>query len=88
MSNEPAAQSHHDRREEEHYPPSPDTGMTDSALLEDALSEAVDAHSAGRLAAPFGVDEIALARARRRALRADIRRLIEHLENNPHSDNL
>jgi hypothetical protein len=87
MSNESAAQGHHDGRDKEHFPPSPDTGVSDSALLEDALSEAIDAHSAGRLAAPFGLDEIALARARRRALRADIKRLIEHLQNNPHSDN-
>lgn len=50
----------------------PDT--SDSALLEEALQEAVDAHAAGLLAAPFGLDTVALARARRRALRADIRR--------------
>lgn len=87
MSNEPAAQRHSYGHGEESFPPSPDTGMTDSELVEDALNEAVDAHSAGLLAAPFGIDEIALARARRRALRADIKRLMEHLQNSPDSDN-
>lgn len=56
---------------------SPDTGMTDSALVEDALSEAIEAHDAGILAAPFGLDEVALARARRHALRADLKRLAD-----------
>lgn len=50
--------------------------MSDTALLENALQEAVDAHAAGLLAAPFGVDETALRRARRRALRSDLRRLL------------
>ncbi|TCO47985.1 hypothetical protein [Actinocrispum wychmicini] len=50
--------------------------MSDSALLEHALQAAVDAHAAGLLAAPFGVDETALKRARRRAFRSDVRRLL------------
>jgi hypothetical protein len=87
MANEPAAQSHHDSREEENFPPTPETGMSDGALLEDALSAAIEAHRAGHLVAPFGIDEVALTRARRRALRADIKRLIQHRENSPHSDN-
>jgi hypothetical protein len=65
---------------------SPETGMTDSALLEDALNEAVEAHEAGQLAAPFGLDEVALARARRRALRADLKRLIDSRRTDPPRD--
>lgn len=49
---------------------------SDSALLEEALRDALDAHAAGLLAAPFGLDGAALRRARRRALRSDIRRLL------------
>jgi hypothetical protein len=48
--------------------------LSDAELLEEALQDAIDAHHAGLLAAPFGVDDVALTRARRRALRADIRR--------------
>jgi hypothetical protein len=65
---------------------SPETGMTDSALLEEALNDAVDAHDTGQLAAPFGVDEVALARARRRALRADLKRLIDSRRTDPPRD--
>lgn len=64
-------------------PVASDPDTSDSALLEDALQEAVDAHAAGLLAAPFGLDTVALARARRRALRADIRR---QLAQGPSSD--
>jgi hypothetical protein len=52
------------------------TDQSDAALLEEALQQALDAHDAGLLAAPFGVDEVALRKARRRALRADIRRAL------------
>jgi hypothetical protein len=45
--------------------------LSDTALLEDALQGAISAHAAGLLAAPFGVNEVALRRARRRAIRAD-----------------
>jgi hypothetical protein len=48
--------------------------MSDAALIEDALTAALDAHAAGKLAAPFGVDEVALRTAIRRATRADIAR--------------
>lgn len=58
-----------------HDHPAEDELMSDSALLEDALVSAVDAHTAGLLLAPFGVDELTLSRARRRALRSDLRRL-------------
>jgi hypothetical protein len=57
--------------------------LSDAELLEEALQDAVDAHETGLLAAPFGVDDVALARARRRALRADIRR---QLAGQPDSD--
>lgn len=50
--------------------------MTDTALLEEALQDAVDAHAAGLLAAPFGIDEVALWRARRRALHSDLKQLL------------
>jgi hypothetical protein len=50
--------------------------MSDTELLEAALRDAIDAHAAGLLAAPFGVDAVALARARQRALRSDMRRLL------------
>lgn len=40
-------------------------------LLVSALAEATDAHSAGELAAPWGVNELALRRAERRARHAD-----------------
>jgi hypothetical protein len=47
-------------------------GTSDTGLVEDALDAALDAHADGKLAAPFGVDEVALRTARRRAARADI----------------
>jgi hypothetical protein len=72
-----AAQSQHDQHA------LPEVPVSDSALLEDALQEAIDAHAAGLLAAPFGVDEMALKRARRRALRSDIRRLLAQQEHGP-----
>lgn len=66
-------------RQDQSAPVQQDAPASDSDLLEDALQEALDAHAAGLLAAPFGVDEVALKRARRRALRADIKRLLaEH----------
>ena len=73
MVNDSPAQNRNDRNEWAQR----DTPT--SALLEEALQDALDAHASGLLAAPFGVDEVALKRARRRALRADIRRLLtEH----------
>jgi hypothetical protein len=63
-------------RQDQSEPVQRDSPASDSELLEDALQEALDAHAAGLLAAPFGVDEVALKRARRRALRADIKRLL------------
>jgi len=77
MSDKPAGQIDVDPNLSDPACVSPDTGMTDSALVEDALSEAIEAHDAGLLAAPFGLDEVALARARRRALRADLKRLAD-----------
>jgi hypothetical protein len=56
------------------YPAHAATGQSDTDLVTDALRDAVAAHEAGELAAPFGLDEIALRRARRRALRSDIAR--------------
>lgn len=75
MSSDSAAQ-HGPDSSDGSLPTVPESGLTDSALLEEALQAALDAHQAGLLAAPFGVDEVALKRARRRALRADIRRLL------------
>lgn len=63
-------------RQDQSRPVQQDPPASDSDLLEEALQDALDAHAAGLLAAPFGVDEVALKRARRRALRADIRRLL------------
>ncbi|ONI72706.1 hypothetical protein ALI144C_42590 [Actinosynnema sp. ALI-1.44] len=64
-----------------------ESDMGDAALLENALQAAVDAHAAGLLIAPFGVDETALKRARRRALRSDLRRLlVEGQTNQDHQD--
>jgi hypothetical protein len=48
---------------------------SDTALLEDALREALAAHAAGQLAAPFGLDEVALRKARREAARRDTKKL-------------
>lgn len=63
-------------RQDQSKPVQQDAPASDSDLLEEALQDALDAHAAGLLAAPFGVDEVALRRARRRALHADIRRLL------------
>lgn len=41
--------------------------LSDLELLTVALAEAADAHERGELAAPWGVDEMALRRAGRRA---------------------
>jgi hypothetical protein len=66
-------------------PSLPYAGPSDSALLEIALQEAIDAHAAGILAAPFGVDDLALIQARHRAGRSDMRRLLtEDRSNGPH----
>lgn len=43
----------------------------DAALLAAALGDALAAHASGELAAPWGVDEVALQRAERRARRRD-----------------
>jgi hypothetical protein len=60
------------------HPNHDDAGTSDTTLVEDALAAALDAHAAGKLAAPFGLDEVALSATRRRANRADIaRRLSE-----------
>lgn len=59
-----------------------DPDVSDTALLAEALQDALAAHAAGLLAAPFGVDVVALARARRRALRSDIRRLLADQQSN------
>jgi len=64
----------------------PEADMSDSTLLEDALHKAIDAHDAGLLAAPFGVDEMALTRARRSAVRSELKRLAESLWTGPHLD--
>jgi hypothetical protein len=53
-----------------------DARTSDTALVEEALSAALDAHANGELAAPFGVDEVALRMTRRRATRADIARTL------------
>lgn len=82
MFNETAAQSDQARIGSNCAPP--DLHTSDSALLESALAEALDAHSAGLLAAPFGVDDVALARARRRALISDLMRLTDSLRRSPH----
>lgn len=74
MIEDSAAQSRADQANEG---ASSDADMSDTALLEEALQDAIDAHSAGLLAAPFGVDAVALARARRRAAVADQRRRTE-----------
>lgn len=50
---------------------SPSEHLSDTELLEEALRDAMAAHAAGLLAAPFGLDLIALARARHRAALAD-----------------
>jgi hypothetical protein len=76
MFPETPAQDPSDAMSEESGSAPIETDMSDTALLEEALQAAVDAHAAGVLAAPFGVDELALKRARRRALRSDLRRLL------------
>jgi hypothetical protein len=57
-------------------PSNQDARTSDTALVEEALGAALDAHANGELAAPFGVDEVALRVARRRATRADIARTL------------
>jgi hypothetical protein len=76
MFPETPAQGLSDATSEESGSVPTEADTSDTALLEEALQAAVDAHAAGLLAAPFGVDEIALKRARRRALRSDLRRLL------------
>lgn len=76
MSSESAAQQPKASSTGEFMPKHTRSDRSDAALLEEALQQALDAHKAGLLAAPFGVDEVALKRARRRALRADIRRVL------------
>jgi hypothetical protein len=76
MSSESAAQHPKSSSPDEQAPRQASARQSDAALLEEALQQALDAHKAGLLAAPFGVDEVALKRARRRALRADIRRAL------------
>jgi hypothetical protein len=76
MSSESAAQHHTASSANDHTSKRSRAAHSDAALLEEALQQALDAHKAGLLAAPFGVDEVALKRARRRALRADIRRAL------------
>ncbi|MCT2587774.1 hypothetical protein [Actinophytocola gossypii] len=49
--------------------------LSDLELLSSALQDAMDAHRAGVLVGP-GVDEVALARAERRARRRDAARLL------------
>lgn len=49
--------------------------LSDLALLGSALQDAMDAYRSGVLAGP-GVDETALRRARRRAVRADAARAL------------
>lgn len=71
MIDDSAAQSPADQPNEGEIASSDDS---DTALLEDALQDALEAHAEGLLAAPFGVDELALARARQRAAEADRRR--------------
>ena len=45
--------------------------LSDLELLTVALADATGAHQRGELAAPWGVDEMALRRAERRARHAD-----------------
>jgi len=45
--------------------------LSDLELLTVALADATGAHQRGELAAPWGVDEMALRRAERRAHQAD-----------------
>jgi hypothetical protein len=52
-----------------------DAELSALELLSSALQDAVDAHRTGLIAGP-GVDEVALRRAQRRALRADVSRLL------------
>ena len=85
MVDESAAQSQRDQDAPKSDPGQFDAPLSDSALLEEALQEALDAHAAGLLAAPFGVDELALKRARRRALRSDIKRLLARHDHGPDS---
>lgn len=84
MLNEPAGQSNDDQSGDGAVQ-DPDT--SDAALLEQALCDALDAHAAGLLSAPFGVDATALAHARRRALRSDIRRRLAEQQPEEQNEN-
>lgn len=86
MTKESAAHNDADGPPTASEPASVDSSTSDVALLEEALQEAIDAHEAGLLAAPFGVDAVALARARRRAALADQRRQIERQPGDSHPD--
>lgn len=68
-------------------PDSFDDGTSDVDLLEEALQDAIAAHDAGLLAAPFGVDAVALARARRRAALADADRRARRQPDDPPAGN-
>lgn len=54
---------------------SADTSTSALELLSSALQDAMDAHRTGLIVGP-NVDEVAFRRAQRRALRADVARLL------------
>jgi hypothetical protein len=86
MIEDSAAQSRADDADSRAEPAGSDADTSDAALLEEALQDAIKAHSAGLLAAPFGLDAIALARARRHAAFADQRRRTELRPGDSRSD--